>query len=403
MSRLRVAIVAPSLRILGGQAVAADQLLQEWRDDAAVEAWLVPINPVPVNVLRYGTRIKYVRTFVTELTYLPLLVRELRRADVVHIFSASYTSFLIAPLPAIAVAKALGKPVILNYHSGQAPDHLRRSAIARATLARVDRNVVQSSFLHQVFARFGLDSAIIPNTIDSRRFPFRRRETFGPHILSTRNLEPLYNVTCTIRAFRLVQDRYPDATLTLVGSGSEEQTLQALARELRLSGVAFAGRVPPTEVSRFYQAADIFVQSPDIDNMPLSILEAFATGLPVVSTEAGGVPAILRHEIDGLLAPLNDHRTVAAHVIRLLEDQALAARLVQAAHERCRAFSWSTVREKWLEVYRQAAARVTSHPVDSNHTVGFTMDSDPGGKEHVHPSARSTPTSPDGPRPELAS
>jgi glycosyltransferase involved in cell wall biosynthesis len=254
-----------------------------------------------------------------------------------------------------------------------------------------------------VFARFGLDSAIIPNTIDSRRFPFRRRERFAPHILCTRNLEPLYNVRCTIRAFRLVQDRYPDATLTLVGSGSEEQTLQALTRELRLSGVTFAGRVPPTEVSGFYQAADIFVQSPDIDNMPLSILEAFATGLPVVSTEAGGVPAILRHDIDGLLAPLDDHRTVAAHVIRLLEDRALAARLVDAAHERCRAFSWSTVREKWLEVYRQAAARVTPHPVDSTRTVGFSMDADPGGQEHVHPSARLTPTSPDGPRPELAS
>ena len=403
MSRLRVAIVAPSLRILGGQAVAAEQLLQAWRDDAEIEAWLVPINPVPLSVLRYGTRIKYVRTIVTELTYVPLLVRELRRADVVHVFSASYTSFLIAPLPAITVAKALGKPVILNYHSGQAPDHLRRSAIARATLARVDRNVVQSSFLHQVFADFGLDSAIIPNTIDSRRFPFRRRETFGPDILCTRNLEPIYNVGCTIRAFRLVQDRYPHATLTLVGSGSEEQALHALTRELHLTGVTFAGRVPPTEVSRFYQAADVFVQSPDIDNMPLSILEAFATGLPVVSTEAGGVPAILHHEIDGLLAPLNDHRTVAAHVIRLLEDRALAARLVHTAYEGCRAFSWSSVREKWLEVYRQAVANVTPDAVDSKRTVVFRIDSDPGGTEHVHQSAQSTPTSPDGRRHELVS
>ena len=403
MSKLRVAIVAPSLNILGGQAVAADQLLQAWRDDAAIEAWLVPVNPIPAGMLRYGTRIKYVRTIVTELTYLPLLVRELRRADVVHVFSASYASFLIAPLPAIAVAKALGKPVILNYHSGQAPDHLRRSAIARAALARVDRNVVQSPFLHQVFARFGLDSAIIPNTIDTRRFPFRRRETFGPHLLCTRNLEALYNVGCTIRAFRLVQDRYPNATLTLVGSGSEEHILQALTRELRLTGVTFAGRVPPTEVSRFYQAADIFVQSPNIDNMPLSILEAFATGLPVVSTEAGGVPAILHHEIDGLLAPLNDHRTIAAHVSRLLEDRTLAGRLVHSAHERCRAFSWSTVREKWLEVYRQAVTGAPDSVDALRRGVVFRMDSDPGGPEHLVASAAASSTPPDAPRPELAS
>jgi glycosyltransferase involved in cell wall biosynthesis len=398
MSRLRVAIVAPSLRILGGQAVAADQLVQEWRDDPAVEAWLVPINPIPPGVLRYGTRVKYVRTIVTEMTYLPLLVRELRRADVVHIFSASYASFLIAPLPAMAIAHALGKPVILNYHSGEAPDHLHRSAIARAALARVHRNVVQSSFLHEVFARFGLESVIIPNTIDFKRFPWRRREGFGPHILSTRNLEPIYNVGCTIRAFRLVQDRYPNATLTLVGSGCEEQSLRALTRELRLTGVTFTGRVPPTDVNRFYHAAHIFVQTPNIDNMPLSILEAFATGLPVVSTEAGGVPAILHHEIDGLVAPLNDHRAVAAHLCRLLEDQALAARLVHSAREGCQAFSWSTVREKWLEVYREAAMSVTPDLVDRTRTAAFTADS-----ERVNAAAASTSTSPDGTRPELAS
>ena len=74
-----------------------------------------------------------VRTVVTECTYGPLLLKDLARADLVHVFSASYFSFLLAPLPAILVARALGKPVVLNYRSGEAPDHLRRSAIARAS------------------------------------------------------------------------------------------------------------------------------------------------------------------------------------------------------------------------------------------------------------------------------
>jgi len=124
-SKLRVAIVAPSLKILGGQAVQADHLLHAWQNDPDVYAWLVPVNPLPPALLRLILRVKYLRTVVTELTYIPLLVTELARADVVHVFSASYTSFLLAPLPAILIGHALRRPVILNYHSGEALDHLR--------------------------------------------------------------------------------------------------------------------------------------------------------------------------------------------------------------------------------------------------------------------------------------
>ena len=133
-TRLNVAIVAPSMGILGGQAVQASRLLRSWRDDPDVHAWLVPINPTPPGAFRRAADIKYLRTIATQLCYWPLLFRELRRADVVHVFSASYFSFLLAPLPAVLIAKLLGKPVVMNYRSGQAPDHLRRSAIARATL-----------------------------------------------------------------------------------------------------------------------------------------------------------------------------------------------------------------------------------------------------------------------------
>ena len=102
---LRVAVVAPSLAILGGQSVQADRLLRCWRDDPAVDAWLVPVNPVPPR-RSAGCRIKYLRTLVTAADVLAAARRELRRADVVHVFSASYRSFLLAPLPAVIVARA---------------------------------------------------------------------------------------------------------------------------------------------------------------------------------------------------------------------------------------------------------------------------------------------------------
>jgi len=362
MTKLRVAFVAPSLRILGGQAVQADRLLQAWRDDAEVEAWLVPVNPVFPLPLRFANDVKYLRTIVNELTYVPLLARELARADVVHVFSAAYSSFLLAPLPAIVVARALGKPVVLNYRSGEAPDHLQRSAIARRTIASVDKNVVPSRFLVEVFRGFDIDATIIPNIVDLDRFTFRERTPLRPRIVSTRNFDALYNVATTVRAFAIVQQRWPEATLTLVGGGPQEAQLRELVAQLRLRHVTLTGRVNPADIARYYAENDIYIQSPNIDNMPTSVIEAFASGLPVVSTEAGGVPAILTHQRHGLLAPLGDFEMLAAHVLRLLAEPERAREFARAAYATCQACTWLKVREQWLQAYRSVSHRRVRRP-----------------------------------------
>jgi glycosyltransferase involved in cell wall biosynthesis len=233
---------------------------------------------------------------------------------------------------------------------------LRRSTVARAILRHVDANAVPSRFLHDVFASFGIRSTIIPNNVDTERFRFRRRETIRPRIVSTRSFESLYNVSCTLRAFRIVQDRYPDATLTLVGGGSQEPALRHLSAHLALQHVTFAGRVSPDDMWRYYADADIFLQTPDIDNMPCSVLEAFASGCAVVSTRAGGVPAILSDQVHGLLVPVNDHAAAAAAVLRLLAEPGLATRLTEAAFATCAGYEWPSVRRQWLDLYRSVAA-----------------------------------------------
>lgn len=345
--------MAASLRILGGQAVQAQRLLDNWRDDPEVDAWLVPINPVPPPPFRSLLDVKYLRTIVTQLWYWPSLVREIHRADVVHVFSASYASFLLAPLPAVIIAKLLGRPVVFNYHSGEAPDHLRRSALARRVMRRwVDVNVVPSAFLRDVLATFGIRAEAVPNTIDLREFTYRVRDPLSPRLLSTRNFELLYNVSCVLRAFARVQVRHPEASLTLLGAGSQDEALRRLAAALNLRNVTFVGRVSPSEIHRYYADADIYLQAPSIDNMPLSVIEAFASGLPVVSTDVGGIPMILTHGVHGLLAPNDDDAALAAHVVRLLEEPALARQLAGAAVQSCGAYEWPIAREGWLTAYR---------------------------------------------------
>jgi L-malate glycosyltransferase len=357
-----VAVVAPTMAILGGHAVQARELLAGWSHDPEVEAWLVPINPVPPGPLRHALRLAGARTVATQLTYWPLLARELRRADLVHVFSASYLSFVLSPLPALIVARLFRKPVVLNYHSGEGPDHLRRSALARTVLRRTSPVAVPSPFLAEAFGSFGIDTTIVPNVVDPVRFRFRRRQNVRPNLISTRNLEPLYNVSCTLRAFQLIQRSHPEARLTVVGSGSEESKLRDLAGRLELRAVVFSGRVSPEQMHRVYAGSDIYVQTPNVDNMPLSVLEAFASGLPVVSTAVGGVPAVVTNEVNGLLAAADDHAGVARQVNRLLEEDGLAARLSAAAREACEQFTWHAVRDGWLDLYRAAIAGSTGTP-----------------------------------------
>jgi glycosyltransferase involved in cell wall biosynthesis len=354
----RIAIVVASLRIIGGQSVQAQRLVEGWRGTPAIDAWIVPIDPVPPPPFDRLLRIKYLRTVVTQLWYWPLLLRELRKADVVHAFSASYTSFLLAPLPAILVARLWGKRVILNYHSGEAPDHLRRSALARFVMRHVvDANVVPSTFLRDVLLSFEINADVVHNTIDLRQFVYRSRDPLRPRLLCTRNFEPMYNVACVLRAFAKIQAPYPDATLTLVGSGSQDAALRAQAAALGLRNVTFAGRVTPSEIHRYYADADIYVQAPSIDNMPLSVLEAFASGMPVVSTDVGGVPSILRDGVDGLLVPDNDDEALATSVLKLLRDPLFARALAGSAHHTLAAYEWSVVREGWLRAYGRVAKR----------------------------------------------
>lgn len=355
---IRVTIVGPSLAYLGGQAVQAQRLLAGLRPDATLAVQFIPVNPALPGPFGLLQRIKYVRTLVTSVAYLLSLVRRLPRADVVHAFSASYWSFLLAPVPAMLVARLLRRPVILNYHSGEADDHLARWPGTRALARLASRIVVPSAYLVEVFGRHGLPATAIFNHVEAERMVARERRELAPRFLSNRNLEPHYGVDCVLRAFRQVQARYPAASLVVAGDGSERAALEVLAAQLALRNVTFTGPVAPERMVELYDAADVYLNASRIDNMPLSILEAFAAGLPVVTTSAGGIPYIVRHGENGLVVPVDDHEALAREAIRLLEDADLAARLSRDARaEVLERYTWRAVGKEWRALYHELAGR----------------------------------------------
>jgi len=347
-----IAVVAPTLEILGGQGIQARALLDALGRDGNLVT-LVPINPRFPSWLEWLRGIPYLRTMFNEALYVSRL-GQLRQADVVHVFSASYWSFLLAPIPAIVAAKLLRKPVILHYHSGEAADHLARwSPVIAPFLRQVDEIVVPSFYLQRVFATHGYRARVIPNVIDTSRFHYRERATLRPHLLSVRNLERHYGVDRTILAFARIKERFPEATLTIAGYGNQELELRRLVKRLGVAGIQFVGRVEPASLPAIYDGADVFVNASSIDNQPVSILEAFASGLPVVSTPTGDIAAMLRDGEAGLLVLPENPDSMAEAVTRLLEEPGLSLRITRRALEEVARYTWPRNREQWSALYAE--------------------------------------------------
>lgn len=349
---IRIAIVGPSNRYVGGQSVQVDALLRNWRNDREVSARFIAVDPQPPRFLRWSTRIPVIRTLVREPLYWAVLWKQLKEAEIAHVFSASYWSFLLAPAPAYWIARARKKKVLIHYHSGEAPDHLRRSRIARRILAGADKVVVPSGYLVDVFQQFGIPAKAVPNVVDVRQFCFRPRVPLQPRLICSRGFHPYYAVEDVVRAFSLVQQQMPEATLSLLGGGPSEHGIRDLVKLLKLSRVEFTGPVPHGQIAKYYEQADIFVNASRLDNMPVSILEAFAAGTPVVTTAAGGIRYIVEHERTGLVCEPGDWRLLAEYVLQLLRESALACRLSANAYEESKRYAWESVRREWQDTYR---------------------------------------------------
>jgi L-malate glycosyltransferase len=346
----RVAVVAASLDILGGQGVQADRLVDALARDG-YDVTFVPINPRFPSRIRSLREIRFVRTSVNQLLYLPSLL-QLSSVDIVHVFSASYWSFLLAPVPAMATARSLKKRVVLHYHSGEADDHLSNwGGLVHPWLRLAHEIVVPSQYLRTVFGRHGYRVRVIPNVVDLSRFGYRDRRPLRPRLLSARNLERGYRIDVVLEAFARFRAAVPDATLTVAGYGSEERRLRRLAAGLAGDSVRFVGRIDPERMPALYADADLFVNASVVDNQPVSIIEALSAGLPVVSTPTGDIRFMLQEGQAGVLVPPDDPIAMAHALLGLWSDPDRAMRLARRARRDAARYTWPAVRDQWAQAY----------------------------------------------------
>ena len=361
-NELSVGLVGPLPPPPGGMANQTRQLSE-----------LLPHSGVAVQIVRtnapYQPRwIAPVRGLRALFRLIPYLVRLWRCAgevDVFHVMANSGWAWYLFAAPAVWVARLRGTPVVLNYRGGLAEEFLaRRERSVRATLRHVSRLVVPSGYLRDVFGKRGIECSVVPNVVDLSRFLSRERSAGEAEVIITRNLEAIYGIDTGIRAFAKIRRALPHARLTIAGAGPERARLERLCREPALEGaVTFAGALERAGMNRLYQSADILLNPARVDNMPNALLEAMAAGVPIVSTDAGGIPYLVEHGRTGMLAPVDDAEGLASLTLAVLQSPALASRLRQAGLEEARKYAWPVVGIQLIDIYRQAIGPAAGHVV----------------------------------------
>ena len=281
--------------------------------------------------------------------------------DVAQVDVYGTLAFVFAEVSCAALRLA-GKPYVLTLHGGTLPDRGRRSPRRMRRLLRSAAAVtVPSRYLLERMAPYRQDLTLLPNAIDVPASGHRTRRRIAPRLVWIRSFHRLYNPCLAVHTLRLLSRDVADARLTMLGpdkgDGSLAETEQLARSEGLSSRVELPGRCDKRDVPRWLESGDIFLNTANADNAPVSVLEAMASGLCVVSTNVGGMPYLLEHERDALLVPPDDPGAMAAAVRRLLAEPELAETISVGARRKAEQCDWPRVLDEWQHILDAAANR----------------------------------------------
>jgi glycosyltransferase involved in cell wall biosynthesis len=274
-----------------------------------------------------------------------------RDYDVAHVTVFSGPAFIYAECLA-KLLRFLGKPCTLGLHGGNLPDFAgRHPARTRRLFSQASLVVCPSSYLLEKLKPFRPDLQLIPNAIDVSQYPLGLRPPGGPRLLWLRAFHHIYNPMMAPAVLERLRQNLPQARLTMVGpdkgDGSYEATLRSATQLGVRDHIEFTGPIPNASVAQVLSEHDIFLNTTNVDNTPVSVIEALACGLPVVSTNVGGIPYLLEHEKTALLVPPQNVAEMTSAVLRLLSDFRLASHLSENGRKLAESFDWEVVLPQW--------------------------------------------------------
>lgn len=281
-----------------------------------------------------------------------------RKTDVIIIDTYSTVAFHYAWICG-ALARILGIPYVPILRGGDLPDRLKKSPrLCQRFFGHAHTNVVPSGFLMSHFEnKFG-NLLFLPNNIPLKNYRFKIRERVRPKLLYVRAFQEVYNPTMAVRVLAALTKKHGDVRLCMVGPDKDgtQADVEALAKELGVSDrLEITGRLSKPDWIAKSVDFDIFINTTNFDNHPVSVTEAMALGLPVVSTNAGGLPNLIDSGEEGLLVPIGDVGAMTAAIESLLDDPAVAVRMAARAREKVEGYDWDTLKKNWFQLLDGAA------------------------------------------------
>lgn len=288
--------------------------------------------------------------FVRLLAMCYTIIKQRNSADVVLIDTFSTSNFYYA-LMTSQLARILSLKYIPILHGGNLPHRLRHSEYMSTMIFKYAcKNVSPSLYLVSEFKKYNFETSYIPNTIPVSEYPFKLRIKLEPKLLWVRAFDKTYNPAMAIKVLALLKVTYKNASLCMVGPDKDGSLnkIKDLAKQLGVfDSVTFTGVLPKEQWHQLSEDFDIFINTTNIDNMPVSVMEAMALGLPIVSTNVGGLPYLIENNVNGLLTPVNDEKKMVEALVTLLQDPEMSAVLCKNAREKAERFDERAVKIKW--------------------------------------------------------
>ena len=247
-----VLLITPVPPPYGGMALQGRQLERLLRQDGNTVT-LLPSNLSFPNGFRFLDRVRGLRPFLRCALFSTTLWNQARNVDVIHVLAASWLYFFTVVAPAALLGRLRGKRVVLNYRGGEAAEFFRWFHWAVRPVFKIATAVTTpSEFLAEVIRNyFAVPVEIVPNIVNHSAFIYRTRTSIQPKMVVARHLEKTYDIESVLKAFRHIQQQYPNASLSIAGTGSQEAYLRDLAGLWNLSGVCFLGHVPHENLPLF--------------------------------------------------------------------------------------------------------------------------------------------------------
>lgn len=274
------------------------------------------------------------------------------KVDIVLIDTYSTQNFYYAVLVS-RLCRIIKLPYIPILHGGNLPNRLKQSPnLSRKIFSFSKTNIAPSMYLFNAFSTEGYKNLFfIPNTIEIKNYPFLQRKKVSLKLLWVRAFAKLYHPMLAIKIIEQLIEKGFDASLCMVGP-EKDGTLAAckFTAEKKKLPVTFTGKLDKLEWISLSKEYDIFINTTNFDNTPVSVIEAMALGLPVISTNVGGLPFLIKTNQTGILVPPNNTKVFVDTIVELYNAPEKVSFLSKNARAKAVSFDWQKVKHQWNDI-----------------------------------------------------